>query len=139
MRVNPLVVVGVVVVVVFGLALLSDGDEEGPTYAYSQLMADAAAGRVDAIHQDGTRLTVRLTGEQEPRLAHIASESVNVYAEACAAAGAELGECPIEYTVVGRSERGQWLSLVISALLPVLLIGGFVYFMMRQAQRRNPG
>lgn len=69
----------------------------------------------------------------------IASESINVYAEVCAAAGADLGQCPIEYTALGTSEAGQWLGLLISALLPVLLIGAFIYFMMRQAQRGKTG
>jgi ATP-dependent Zn protease len=133
---------GIVVVLVFGLALLwtyLDGGSEAPTYPYSQLLADAASGRVDSIIQDGTRLTVTLTGESEPRSVAVASESVNVYAEVCAAAGAELGECPIEYTALGTSEAGQWFGLLISTLLPVLLIGTFIYFMMRQAQRGKTG
>jgi ATP-dependent Zn protease len=133
---------GMVVALVFGLALLwtylVDGTE-APTYPYSQLVADAAAGRVESITQDGVRLTVTLNGESEPRSVTIASESVNVYAEVCAAAGADLGHCPIEYTAQITSEAGQWLGLLISALLPVLLIGVFIYFMMRQAQRGRPG
>jgi ATP-dependent Zn protease len=130
------------VVLVFGLALLwayADSGSEAPAYPYSQLLADAAAGRIEAIEQDGTHLAVSLSGENEPRSGRIASETINVYAEACAAAGAELGQCPIRYMAVGASEAGQWVGLLVTALLPVLLIGAFIYFMMRQAQQGKAG
>jgi ATP-dependent Zn protease len=131
-----------VVVLIVGLALLwtytTDGTEAS-AYPYSQLLADAAAGNVEAITQDGTRLTVRMRGESEPRLVTVASESINVYAEVCAAAGAPLGQCPIQYTVVEESAAGQWVGLLVTSLLPVLLIGSFIFFMMRQAQRGKTG
>jgi ATP-dependent Zn protease len=132
----------VVAVAIFGLALLAMylmDERDAPVYAYSDLLADAAAGRVEAITQDGTRLTVSLSAEAQPRRTTVASESINVYAEVCTAAGAQLGDCPIEYVAVGPSAAGQWLGLLITALLPVLLIGGFIYFMMRQAQRGQSG
>ena len=128
----------IVVVLIFGLALLwtyTTDDNEAPSYPYSQLLADAAAGNVQAITQNGTRLAVRIRGENEPRLVTVASESINVYAEVCAAAGVPLGQCPIEYTVVEESAAGQWVGLLVTSLLPVLLIGSFIFFMMRQAQR----
>ena len=133
---------GVIAVVVMALALLwtsLDSERDTPTYPYSQLLADAAAGRVEGITQDGTRLTVQVSSEAEPRHVTVASESINVYAEVCAAAGAELGACPIAYAAQAPSEAGQWAGLLITALLPVLLIGAFIFFMMRQAQRQRPG
>lgn len=134
------VVLGVVVIV-FGLALAWSVFGPGPepaAYPYSALMADAAAGRVSSIVQEGTELTVSLRDEAEPRVSTVASESVNVYAEACAAAGEELGACSIGYTARAPSTSEGILSLLITALLPVLLIGGFIYFTMRQAQRGPP-
>src|SRR4029079_15354617 len=35
------------------------------------------------------------------------------------------------------NDSGAWLGILISALLPVLLIGAFLYFMFRQAQGTN--
>jgi ATP-dependent Zn protease len=128
----------IVVVLIFGLALLwtyTTDDSEVPAYPYSQLLADAAAGKVEAISQDGTRLTVTLRGETEPHLVTVASESINVYAEVCGAVGSPLGQCPIQYAVVEESAAGQWVGLLITSLLPVMLIGSFIFFMMRQAQR----
>lgn len=135
------VVLGIVVIGVFALALVWSALRPGPepaAYPYSQLMADAAARRVSSIAQEGTELTVSLRDEAESRVSRVASESVNVYAEACAAAGEELGQCSIGYTARAPSTAGGILTLLITALLPVLLIGGFIYFMMRQAQRGPP-
>jgi ATP-dependent Zn protease len=128
----------VVVVLIFSLALLwtytTDGTDV-PAYPYSQLLADAAAGNVETITQDGTQLTVTMRGEAEARFVTVASESINVYAEVCAAAGSPLGQCPIEYLVVEESAAGQWVGLLVTSLLPILLIGAFIFFMLRQAQR----
>jgi ATP-dependent Zn protease len=135
------VVLGIVVVIVFVLALAWSALRPGPepaAYPYSQLMADAADGRVSSIVQEGTELTVSLREEAETRVSTVASESVNVYADACAAAGDELGQCSIDYTARAPSTSQGILTLLITALLPVLLIGGFIFFMMRQAQRGPP-
>lgn len=118
----------------------SVGDEAAtPDYPYSRLLADAASGRVESVVQVGTRLTVRLGGESEARHVAVASESINVYAELCTAAGAQLGACPIEYVADAPSSSEQWLGLLITSLLPVLLIGAFIFFMMRNAQRQGRG
>ena len=131
-----------VVVLIFGLALvwsyLADGTQ-APTYAYSELLADAAAGNVVAITQSGTDLTVTKRGVSTPLRVAVASESINVYAEVCAAAGASLGGCPIDYAAVEASAAGSIVTLLITSLLPVVLIGSFIYFMMRQAQRGKSG
>ncbi len=38
---------------------------------------------------------------------------------------------------VERAEDNSWIGLVLTGLLPLLIIGGFIYFMMRQAQGTN--
>jgi cell division protease FtsH len=39
--------------------------------------------------------------------------------------------------IVERAEDNSWIGLVLTGLLPLLIIGGFIYFMMRQAQGTN--
>lgn len=138
---TTLVLGAIVAVAMIAAAVWSSvGDDTSPTaYPYSRLMSDAASGRVDSVVQAGTRLTVMLTGESEPRHVAVASESINVYAELCMAAGAQLGACPIEYLANAPSSSDQWLGLLITSLLPVLLIGAFIFFMLRQAQRQGRG
>ena len=126
---------------VFGLALLWTyfvGNTTPPAYTYSQLLKDAAAGRVSDVVQDGTRLTVTLSTDTNPRTVVVPSSFVNVRAEVCAAAGStDPGNCPVTYSAVEESAAGQWLGILITAFLPVLLIGAFIFFMMRQAQGTN--
>jgi hypothetical protein len=131
----------VVVLAVFGLAMAWDyltADGEGTSYAYSAMLADAGAGKVVSISQEGTQLAVLLVGESAPRTVFVASDAVNVYAEVCAATGKQPGpDCAIQYEVTQPSATGEWVGLLITAFLPVLLIGGFIFFMMRSAQQKN--
>ncbi len=79
-----------------------------------------------------------LAGSDTAKTAIVPSDQINVYEEVCAAAGAaSLAECGITYEAVEESATGGILTLLISALLPVLLIGAFFFFMMRQAQGTN--
>jgi cell division protease FtsH len=131
-----------VVLAVFGLAVLWTFMFEGGSeteYTYSQLLRDVADDDppIQSIEQDGTTLAVQVQGEPEPRTVIVASEFINVQAEVCEAAGQPLGTCDINVGAVRESAAGQWLGLLITALLPVLLIGGFIFFMMRQAQGTN--
>jgi ATP-dependent Zn protease len=131
----------VAVLVIAGLAIAWDylaRDNEGTSYAYSAMLADAGAGRVASISQEGTQLAVLLVGESAPRTVFVASDAVNVYAEVCAATGKQPGpDCAIQYEVTQPSASAQWVGLIITALLPVVLIGGFIFFMMRSAQRKQ--
>jgi cell division protease FtsH len=131
-----------VVLSVFGLALLWTylvDSNTAPPYTYSQLLQDAEEGNVKQVVQDATRLTVTLKNDQSnERTVVVSSQFVNVREEVCAAAGSTgPGSCPIDYSAVEESAAGQWLGLLITAFLPVLLIGGFIFFMMRQAQGTN--
>ena len=131
-----------VVLAVFGLAVLwtfMSGSQNANPYTYTQLLDDARAGKVSAIVQEGTELQISLEGESEPKTVTVASEQINYRAEICGAASPSdpVGCNNIKYDFVGPSAAGQWLGLLITALLPVLLIGAFIFFMMRQAQGTN--
>ncbi len=131
-----------VVLAVFGLAVLWTFMVEGnqaPAYTYSQLLADASKGNVDSVTQDGTKLSVKLKTLDQPKSVTVASPDLNYRAEVCQAAGATdpAGCGNINYSFVEASAAGQWLGLLVTALLPVLLIGAFIFFMMRQAQGTN--
>ena len=130
-----------VVMAVFGLALLwtyiVDG-ETAPAYTYTDMLQDARDGEVASVTQDGTKLSIVLgTDTQNPKTAVVSSELIDVRADLCAAAGAASpADCQIEYGAVEESAAGGVLTLLITAFLPVLLIGGFIFFMM--PRRRAP-
>ena len=127
-----------VVLAVFGLALLWTymGDTAPANdLSYGQLIADAKSGKVSAITQDGTKLTAKV--DNVDMVAIIPTDLTNVYDDlGCSTGGAGSFDCA-NFAAVEPSTTGQWVGLLISALLPVLLIGGFIFFMMRQAQGTN--
>jgi ATP-dependent Zn protease len=130
-------ILAAIVAVVFMASLLYNalGDEPSSSaYPYSQLIEDASAGRVMEVLQQGLELTVVLTDRTEHQ-ATVASDAVNVYAEVCSAAGEEFASCSIRYEAIPVSQTGSIVSLLITAILPVLLIGAFIYFMMRQQKK----
>jgi ATP-dependent Zn protease len=107
--------------------------------AYSELLQHAAQGEVEAVAQEGNDLAVTLRGVAAEQSVTV-SEQLNVWQELCEAAGtSEAGSCAIRYEFHEPSAAGGLLTLLVTALLPVLLIGGFIFFMMRQAQRQTRG
>ena len=128
-----------VVLAVFGLAVLWTfmGDPQtNNEIAYGTLIENARDGRYDSVTQEGTRLTAKTdTGEF---IAIVPNDFINVYADLGCASGGVPGdfECGT-FEATEPSAAGGILTLLITALLPVLLIGGFIFFMMRQAQGTN--
>jgi ATP-dependent Zn protease len=127
--------IGLVLTIAACSGPVAEDDREMP---YSELLQAAARGEVQAVIQDGTTLSVTLEGDDARRTV-IVSEQLNVRQELCAAAGAgDPGDCQIRYEFAQPSAAGQWLGLLITALLPVLLIGGFIFFMMKRAASMAP-
>jgi ATP-dependent Zn protease len=132
-----LLVIGVLAVLFILAGTIFSSPQDSGDHSYSQLLVEASAGRVVGIVQQGTTLSVTVKDAAEPWTVYVASESVNVYAEVCAAAGQSLGRCSISYAASQPDAGRQWIGLLVTSLLPVLLIGSFVYFMMRQQQRQQ--
>ena len=132
-----------VVMAVFGLALLWTylvDNSSTPPYTYSQLLEDARSdpSKIESVIQDGEKLIVTLDGQAEPKTVIVPTQFIDVQQRICDAAGAGPGvACPITVGAVEPSAAGGILTLLITAFLPVLLIGGFIFFMMRQAQGTN--
>jgi cell division protease FtsH len=132
-----------VVLAVFGLALLWTYlvDNNSPAaYTYSELLRDASLGKVTSITQDSTKLSVVLNNDTQNPKSVVVSDvgNVDVYQQACDAAGTpNLANCSIQYSAVEASAAGSIITTLIISILPVLLIGGFIFFMMRQAQGTN--
>jgi len=128
-----------VVLAVFGLAVLWTfmGDPQTENdLPYGQLIEEARAGQITSVSQEGTRITA--TRGNVELTSVVPSELTNVFADLGCSAGGNPGsfDCT-SYTATEPSAAGGVLTLLITALLPVLLIGGFIFFMMRQAQGTN--
>jgi cell division protease FtsH len=130
-----------VVLAVFGLAVLwtfmGSGDQTAE-YKYGQLIADARAGQIQSITKEGSRLVATLPSGEKKEAVIPSELSTNFVADLGCSAGGDPGQ--FDCANLGATEEsaaGGILTLLITALLPVLLIGGFIFFMMRQAQGTN--
>src|SRR5437867_7531733 len=94
-------------------------------------------GKVDKVVQQGPKLTITLT-DKTTLVSQLPSEvSTNILADMAAVCAQPDATC-----VTGKpdliptepSQTGQLLTLLLTALLPVILIGAIFFFMMRQAQ-----
>ena len=142
----------VTLVLVVGIAALlymfifpdnkTDTIDYSGTNSFLQLVAQ---GKVAKVTQQGQTLSIELTdndpatGKHKIETSLVPNElATNVQQDittACAGAPA----CTAAPTLVGAtpSDSGQWLSILITALLPMLLIGALLFFMFRQAQGTN--
>ncbi len=100
------------------------------------------AGQVASVVEQGTQLTITLkdpSGQTKTsQVPGTLGDSLMADIRAtCAEPGAAATCLDVPVVPQPASQTGQWLGLLISALLPVLLIGGFIFIMMRQAQGTN--
>jgi cell division protease FtsH len=143
----------VTLVLVVGTALLlymvlfNQGNPNRIPYSGSpdSFLSQLAAGKVASVIQQGDQLQVKLTELGPDDHAQIKTTNVNSAVtdvgkdirETCAEPGSNCKADAIPYQVVPADDSGAWVGLLLSALLPVLLIGVFLYFMFRQAQGTN--
>jgi cell division protease FtsH len=113
----------------------------GTPTSFLQLVAQ---GDVSQVTQRGQTLEIELTqtdpstGKPVVKTALVPSElATNVQTDINAAC--QPPACAAAPQVFGgvASDSGQWLSVLITALLPMLLIGALLFFMFRQAQGTN--
>jgi cell division protease FtsH len=106
---------------------------------YSDFLAKVQAGQVDKVVQQDSTLTVtpKGGGTQYTVVAPGLAGLHDVYADIKAAA--ERGNVTLTNDAysVKQAPDTSWLGLLLTGLLPLLVIGGFIFFMMRQAQGTN--
>jgi cell division protease FtsH len=97
-------------------------------------------GAVDKVVQQGVKLTVTLN-DKTVLVSQVPNEfSTNIRSDieqVCAQEDAKCVAGKPEVSATEPSQTGQILTLLLTALLPVILIGAIFFFMMRQAQGTN--
>ncbi len=106
------------------------------------------AGKVKRVVQQGAKLEITLneldltTKQNKVRTSQVPSQfSTNIredIAAVCREPGAECNPPP-EVAASDPPETGQFLGLILTGLMPVILIGVFLFFILRQARRANGG
>jgi cell division protease FtsH len=104
---------------------------------YSAFISNVSAGDVDKVVQTGTTLAVTSNTSAAPYTVVVPTILTNVFGDINAAL--EAGGQPAGSVAFAAEEAPDtsWLGLLLTAVLPLLIIGGFIFFMMRQAQGTN--
>jgi cell division protease FtsH len=105
---------------------------------YSQFLSNVQSGQVQEVVQDGENLTVTPTGGGATYTVVVQNPITgNVYDDMVAAAAKGNQELPAGVYQRKETADTSWVGLLLTGLLPLLVIGGFIFFMMRQAQGTN--
>jgi cell division protease FtsH len=110
------------------------------TVPWGQFLTNVADGKVDKVTQQDQVLTIKPapTGAEytvvAPVFPGLNVDVLDKIQEAANAGGHPFNQNNYE---VKQQADNSWIGLVLTGLLPLLIIGGFIYFMMRQAQGTN--
>ncbi|OGO55348.1 MAG: cell division protein FtsH [Chloroflexi bacterium RBG_16_69_14] len=107
------------------------------TMGYSEFLNTVQAGNVDSVVQQGDALTVKIQGAPAPVTVTVPSILTQVYPDMLAAAKSGNQVLSADIYKAEPAPDTSWLGLLLTGLLPLLVIGGFIFFMMRQAQGTN--
>ena len=104
---------------------------------YLRFLDDVQVGKVQKAVQDGETLMVTMSDSTTYTVVvpnSITGDVAKDMQQAAASGGVTLK--PDAYIRKPTADTG-WIGLLVSGLLPLLIIGGFIFFMMRQAQGTN--
>ncbi len=113
---------------------------QGNTVGYSQFLADVQAGKVTTVEQQTQTLTVSTADSSSGKPAYtvtvptVLTDVLGDMKKAASAGGVTLS--PGVFKVKEAPDTG-WLGILVTGLLPLIVIVGFILFMMRQAQGTN--
>jgi len=108
------------------------------TLGYGEFLNNVSAGQVREVEQEQTILTVTPTASPPVKYTVVVPTVLtDVLADMRLAAedGGQTWDPKIYKAKLAPDT--SWIGLLLTGLLPLLVIGGFIYFMMRQAQGTN--
>src|SRR5690349_14782115 len=111
-----------------------------PTVGYGAFLSKVQSGEVKTVSQKGNTLDVAaVSGTPATYTVNLPDlpTLTNVQADMQAAVERSGGSWDPRIYSAEPAPDNSWIGLVLTGLLPLLIIGGFIYFMMRQAQGTN--
>lgn len=112
-----------------------DGSQEAKDVSFSTIVSEVSEGRVEkvAVEENELRVTLKDGTEQVSR-----KESETSFTESLHNAGVTEEQIrSLNIDIEEQSGAGVWLQAILPFLIPFLLIGLFIYIMMRQVQGSN--
>jgi cell division protease FtsH len=101
---------------------------------YSEFLNEVAKGNVTQVLQEGSTLNVTATDNSTYTVVVPGLLADQVKTDMQTAVGE--GKTIPKFGAKAPPDNG-WISILVTGLLPILIIGGFIFFMMRQAQGTN--
>jgi cell division protease FtsH len=103
--------------------------------AYSTFLDNVQHGQVRSALQEGSSLTV--TGTDGGKYTVVIPGLLANQVLDDMSKRADAGKTALPTLEAKQPPDNGWISILITGLLPILIIGGFIFFMMRQAQGTN--
>jgi len=115
------------------------GSTPNKDVGWGQFLSNVSAGKVTSVDQQDQKLTVKGTDQSTYTVIAPVFPGLNVDVLEKIQAAAAAGGVPFDQNQykVETAPDNSWLGLVLTGLLPLIIIGGFIFFMMRQAQGTN--
>jgi len=125
-----------VFLLISGLFILYSGPAQTPTnISLSDLVSQINDGKVKQIDVASNELTVTTTDGKTEKSTKEAETGIT---ESLKNYGVDQEKlAAVNINIKGESGLSFWLNAVLPFLLPFILIGAFIWFMLRQAQRGN--
>jgi cell division protease FtsH len=125
-----------VFLLISALFILYSGPAQAPAkISLSDLVSQINDGKVKQIDVASNELTITTTDNKTEKTAKEAETGIT---ESLKNYGVDQGKlAAVNINIKGESTVSFWLNAVLPFLLPFILIGAFIWFMLRQAQRGN--
>ena len=131
----------VMLVLVIGTAALLftwiSSSSQPKTMGYSEFLAEVQKGNVTKVVQTGSTLDVTIKEPPSTYQVTVPSVLTDVWGDMQAAAAKNNITLASDIFSAEPAPDTSWLGILLTAVLPLLIIGGFIFFMMRQAQGTN--
>jgi len=132
---NGIVMLLLVVVALAVVLTVVNQTTPNSNVAYSTFLDHVQGGQVTSVLQEGSTLTV--TGKDGGKYPVVIPGLLANQVLDDMSKRAELGKTALPTLEAKQPPDNGWISILITGLLPILIIGGFIFFMMRQAQGTN--
>jgi cell division protease FtsH len=133
---NGIVMLALVVVALAVVFTVVNQSTPNQNVAYSTFLENVQAGKVKSVVQEASTLTVT-PADNSSKYTVVIPGLLADQVLGDMTTSAQAGNVPRPTLEAKAAPDNGWISILITGLLPILIIGGFIFFMMRQAQGTN--
>ena len=134
--IKNLITIILVFLLISGLFILYSGPSKAPTdVSLTTLVSQINNGQVKQIDVNSNDLSVTLNDGTTEKSTKESEAGITDSLKNYGVDSSKLAA--VNITIQGQSTLSFWLNTILPFLLPFLLIGAFIWFMLRQAQRGN--